>query len=231
MARHDSPRKPSLALGSTRTGIAAAAARLMAEDGITDYQQAKKKALRQLGLPEHTALPDNSEIDDELRAYRALYQAVEHPAILAAMRRSALQLMEFLAAFRPYLTGSVLDGTAGEYSQIDLLLFADSAKEVEIFLLNHGIDVQHATSHHDKVDAVLQIATDSVDAAIATFQKVVDLKGPLRFLARRRLAPLPTLAPGHQERQQAKGGHQQPPFYPGEPGHDSIPSWALRHWR
>lgn len=164
MARHDSPRKPSLALGSTRTGIAAAAARLMAEDGITDYQQAKKKALRQLGLPEHTALPDNSEIDDELRAYRALYQAVEHPAILAAMRRSALQLMEFLAAFRPYLTGSVLDGTAGEYSQIDLLLFADSAKEVEIFLLNHGIDVQHANPRHDKVEAVLQIATDSADA-------------------------------------------------------------------
>jgi hypothetical protein len=163
MPRRDSLRK-TFPASDPRSGIAAAAARLMAEDGIDDYLLAKKKALRRLGLPEHTALPDNAEVEAELRTYRALYQSGEHPAILVAMRRSALHLMEFLAAFNPYLTGSVLDGTAGEYSQIDLLLFADSAKEVEIFLLNHGIDVQHATPRHDKIEAVLQIATDSVDA-------------------------------------------------------------------
>ena len=56
-----------------RARIAAAAARIMAEDGIDDFALAKRKAARQLGAPETEALPRNDEIEDELRAYRALY--------------------------------------------------------------------------------------------------------------------------------------------------------------
>jgi hypothetical protein len=70
MPRHESQR-PS---ASHRANIASAAARLMAEDGITDYHQAKRKAARQLGLPEHSPFPDNAEVEAELRAYRSLYQ-------------------------------------------------------------------------------------------------------------------------------------------------------------
>jgi len=156
MPRHERLRNGS----SVRSTIAAAAARLMAEDGISDYHHAKKKAARQLGLPDNVGFPDNAEVEAELRAYRELYQG----DILAAMRHSALDLMELLAAFNPWLTGSVLDGTAGEHSSIDILLFADSAKEVEIFLLNRGIDVNHAQPRHEKVEAVLQVETDTVDA-------------------------------------------------------------------
>jgi hypothetical protein len=152
------------AVSGTRASIAAAAARLMAEDGISDYHLAKKKAARQLGLHEHVAFPDNAEVEAELRAYRSLYQGEEHAEMLAAMRHTALELLDLLEGFNPFLTGSVLDGTAGEYSQIDILLFADSAKEVEIFLLNRGIDVRHAEPRSDKVEAVLQIETDTVDA-------------------------------------------------------------------
>lgn len=147
-----------------RNAIAAAAARLMAEDGVDDYYHAKRKAARQLGLPEHTALPDNAEVEAELRAYRSLYQGEGHAELIAALRRSALELLQMLEIFNPYLTGSVLDGTAGEHSHIDILLFADSAKEVEIFLLNRGIDVAHGDSRSDKVEAVLRIATDVADA-------------------------------------------------------------------
>ena len=100
----------------------------MAEDGITDYHHAKRKAARQLGLPEHAAFPDNAEVEAELRAYRSLYQGEEHAEMLAAMRHSALDLLELLANFSPYLTGSVLEGAAGEHSRIDILVFADSAK-------------------------------------------------------------------------------------------------------
>lgn len=155
--------RPKAATG-TRASIAAAAARLMAEDGISDFYHAKKKAARQLGLPEHVAFPDNAEVEAELRAYRMLYQADEHAEILLAMRRSALELLELLGTFNPWLTGSVLDGTAGEHSHIDILLFADSAKEVEIFLLNRGLDVVHVEARNEKVEAVLQIETDTVDA-------------------------------------------------------------------
>ncbi|WP_412478689.1 hypothetical protein [Azonexus sp. IMCC34839] len=149
---------------SVRASIASAAARLMAEDGITDYHLAKKKAARQLGLPEHTAFPDNAEVEAELRAYRSLYQGEDHEEMLAALRQTALEVMELLAPFNPYLTGSVLDGTAGEHSTIDILLFADSAKEVEIFLLNRGIDVEHVEPRNERVEAVLVMETDTADA-------------------------------------------------------------------
>jgi len=159
------PRHESLKAGSsTRASIAAAAARLMAEGGISDYHHAKKKAARQLGLSEHVAFPDNAEVEAELRAYRSLYQGEEHVEMLAAMRQTALDLLDLLDGFNPFLTGSVLDGTAGEHSHIDILLFADSAKEVEIFLLNRDIDVGHVEPRSDKVEAVLQIETDTVDA-------------------------------------------------------------------
>src|SRR5574343_1617454 len=160
MTRHERQR-PST---GTRASIASAAARLMAEDGITDYHHAKKKAARQLGLPEHAAFPDNAEVEAELRAYRQLYQGDDHVELIAALRHSALGLLDLLAAFNPYLTGSVLDGTAGEHSRIDILLFADSAKEVEIFLLNQGVAFEHAEPRNDRVEAVLVMETDTVDA-------------------------------------------------------------------
>ena len=160
MTRHERQRPSS----GTRASIASAAARLMAEDGITDFHLAKRKAARQLGLPEHTAFPDNAEVEAELRAYRSLYQGEDHAEMLLALRQTALDLLELLAPFNPYLTGSVLDGTAGEHSRIDILLFADSAKEVEIFLLNRGIDVEHAEPRSERVEAVLVMETDTADA-------------------------------------------------------------------
>ncbi len=148
----------------TRASIAAAAARLMAEDGITDYYLAKRKAARLLGLPEHVAFPDNAAVEAELRAYRSLYQGEEHEEMLLALRQTALDLLDLLAPFNPYLTGSVLEGTAGEHSNIDILVFADSAKEVEIFLLNAGIDVRHVEPRHERVEAVLVMETETADA-------------------------------------------------------------------
>ena len=47
--------------------------------------------------------------------------------------------MQIFARFNPHLTGSVLDGTAGQYAETHIHLFADSAKDVEIFLLNQQI--------------------------------------------------------------------------------------------
>lgn len=160
MPRHERPRQ----LAGTRASIASAAARLMAEDGITDYHLAKRKAARQLGLTDHVAFPDNAEVEAELRAYRNLYKGDDHQEMIVAMRHTALGLLDLLADFHPYLTGSVLDGTAGEHSNIDILLFADSAKEVEIFLLNRNIDVEHREPRNERVEAVLVMETDSADA-------------------------------------------------------------------
>lgn len=123
----------------TRARIAAAAARLMAEDGIDDFALAKRKAAKQLGVCEGQALPGNDEIEAELREYLALYQADEHPQRIAELREIALGAMRALERFNPYLTGPVLKGIAGPYAEIELQLFPDSVKEVEIFLLDRNL--------------------------------------------------------------------------------------------
>jgi hypothetical protein len=122
-----------------RARIAAAAARIMAEDGVDDFALAKRKAARVLGAAESEALPRNDEIEAELRAYRSLYQADEHPLRIAELRVVALEAMRALERFHPYLTGPVLSGLAGPYAEIDLQLFPESAKDVEMFLLERGI--------------------------------------------------------------------------------------------
>src|SRR5881628_1445847 len=129
--------------GNRQTGmrarIAATAARIMAEDGIEDFALAKRKAARRLGASEAQALPGNDEIEAELRSYRALYQADEHPLRIAELRRVALDAMRALERFNPYLTGPVLKGIAGPYAEIELQLFPDSVKDVEIFLLDRNV--------------------------------------------------------------------------------------------
>jgi hypothetical protein len=111
----------------------------MAEDGIDDFALAKRKAARQLGALDTQSLPRNDEIEAQLRAYRALYQAEDHPQVIGELRRIALDAMQALEQFSPYLTGPVLKGIAGPYAEIDLQLFPDSAKDVEIFLLDRNI--------------------------------------------------------------------------------------------
>ena len=125
-----------------RTRIAAVAARIMAEDGIEDFAMAKRKAARQLGAGGTESLPNNDEVEIELRVYQSLYQGEEQRERLRFLRGVALAAMEQLADFKPYLTGPVLKGTAGRYADIDLQLFADSGKELEIFLLNRNIPYQ-----------------------------------------------------------------------------------------
>lgn len=135
-----------------KTSIAAAAARMIAQDGA-DYGSAKRKAARQV-LGEAQArdrsdtLPDNEQIEEEVRLYHALYNADTHPAHIFRLRTLALQVMEMLEQYQPFLTGSVLSGTAGTHDDIHLQLFADSAKEVQIYLLNKNLHIEISQSPH-----------------------------------------------------------------------------------
>jgi hypothetical protein len=125
-----------------REQLAHQAAKLMAEDGITDHAMAKHKAARQLGASDTQHLPSNQEVDDALHSYRALYQDETHPDILRQLREEALAAMRLLEPFHPYLTGSVLSGTAGEHSDINLMLFSDDTKAVLLFLLKHNLEFE-----------------------------------------------------------------------------------------
>jgi hypothetical protein len=119
-----------------RRHIAQLAARLMAEDGVADYRSAKQKAARQAGLTDANLLPDNREIEAALRDYQGLYQSEDQPAELRHLREVAVKVMREFAAFRPFLVGSVLNGTANQFSEVTLQLFADDPKSLTLFLLN-----------------------------------------------------------------------------------------------
>ncbi|MBI4753898.1 MAG: hypothetical protein HY778_00410 [Betaproteobacteria bacterium] len=136
-----------------RRNIASLAARLMAEDGISDYGFAKRKAARQLGAPATEALPTNAEVELELRAWQTLYQADEQRSRLRHLRQVAVDAMAMLDGFRTYLTGPVLDGTAGRYCAVDLELYADDAKAVELHLLNRGLPYEHETPRPSRAEA------------------------------------------------------------------------------
>lgn len=146
-----------------RAEIAAAAARLMAEDGIDDFALAKRKAARQLGAADTESLPANAEIEQALRAYRALYQAEEHPGLIRELRLAALEAMRSLEQFNPYLTGPVLTGNAGPYAQIELQLFPDSAKDVELFLLERNVAFETSEGRRFAGDRTRSVSVFTLD--------------------------------------------------------------------
>jgi len=157
-----------------RARIAAAAARIMAEDGIDDFALAKRKAARQVGAAEGEGLPANEEIEVELRAYLALYQAEEHPERLAELRRAALDAMRALEQFTPYLTGPVLAGIAGPHSEIELQLFPESAKELEIFFLDRNLayttrEVRRYSGDRGRAVSVFSLLWDGVPLTLSVF--------------------------------------------------------------
>lgn len=115
--------------------IADAAARLLALDGSQDYGSAKRKAARQLGAADSQNLPDNQEIENALREYQAIFQADAAPNRLVQLRKVAMEYMERLIDYDPHLTGSVLNGTAGKHSDINLQLFTDKEKDIEFLLM------------------------------------------------------------------------------------------------
>jgi hypothetical protein len=134
-----------------RFQVAHKAAQMMAEEGISDYAFAKKKAAKFFGLMDGNALPSNDEINEAIKEHQAIFFNEEHETRLRSLRLEGLNLMKKLNAFNPHLTGSVLDGTAGRYPTLHIQLYADSLKEVEFFLLNHNIPYEtHDRKSHTK---------------------------------------------------------------------------------
>lgn len=127
-----------------KTEIAQSAAAMVVEEGLT-YGSAKRRAVKHLGLPAHTALPDNDTLEDAVREHLTLFHAQTQPAELTALRQLAWRWMQRMAAFRPYLTGAVWYGTATGHSSIDIELFCDDPKSAEIALLDQHVQYEFNT--------------------------------------------------------------------------------------
>ncbi len=151
--------QPPAQLQQIRLEIATIAARLIVEDGAT-YAIAKQKAAQQVlgpGKFSHDLWPGNDLIEDQVRLHNQLFHSQSQPARLLHLRKLALSVMRELEQFNPYLTGAVLNGTAGTHADIVIHLFVDNAKEVAIHLLNKGVqfDVSEAPPNHGrKLDPV-----------------------------------------------------------------------------
>lgn len=143
-----------------RREIAAAAAQLIADGGL-DYASAKRKAARQVlgeGTSSRGSLPDNDLVDSALLEHLSLFDD-EHVERVARRRKVAAELMNGLGAFAPYLTGAVWKGIVAEHAPIHLQLFHDDPKEVEIHLLNQGVQFDVDTTPHfrnrNEIEAIL----------------------------------------------------------------------------
>lgn len=114
-------------------------ARIMAEEGVKDFLVAKRKAANRLGVSNKALLPGNAEIEQALVEYQRLFKGEEQATQSRLLRESALEAMVFLARFRPRLVGAVLTGTASLHTGINLHLFADTAEDVMLFLMEHAV--------------------------------------------------------------------------------------------
>ena len=172
-----------------RLEIAAAAARLVAQDGA-DYGSAQRKAARQVlgDTPSRpNVLPDNDMVEEQVRQYNALFLADSQPARLFQLRTIALQVMEALQQFHPLLSGPVLNGTAGPHDEIYLQLFAESAKEIHIFLLNKNVLLDMSESPHFKGARYDAVETASFlwknEGVHAALYELDDMRGALKAKA------------------------------------------------
>lgn len=146
--------------------IAATAARLVVEEGL-DYGPAKRRAVQALGLNVRAAsLPGNSQVEDEVRDYLAVFCADTQPAELAALRSVALEWMQRLAAFRPYLCGAVWRGTATRLNSVHLQLYCDDSKQAEIGLIDLGVDYAVGSTVGPRGEAVDVLSVASRSAAL-----------------------------------------------------------------
>lgn len=172
--------------------VAAVAASMVVEEGL-EYGAAKRRAIKQMGLPARTALPDNAQLETAVEEYISIFCADTQPAELQALRELALEWMDRLEQFRPHIGGAVWHGTATRLSDIYLQLFCDDSKSAEIGLIDMKVrfEPRSVTGFHgETVDAL------SVQAYCAALGEHVglhlliydfdDLRGALRVDARGR---------------------------------------------
>ncbi len=163
------PKQRSRRDNNLRRHLAYIAARMIAEDGIADYATAKQKAARQAGLADSHVLPDNDEIEEALREYQGLYQKDDQPQHLRRLREVAVMVMREFDDFRPALVGSVLSGTAGQHSDVNLQLYTDDPKALSMFLLNKRYRFEEGSKRVQRggrFDEVPQISLEFDDVTV-----------------------------------------------------------------
>ncbi|WP_237067136.1 nucleotidyltransferase domain-containing protein [Microbulbifer guangxiensis] len=125
------------------------AARLMVNEGVKQYFDAKRIAARRIIGKQYKYnpkyLPSNGEISEAVHALGQLQDPRTHQEQLFRMRMCALEVMQQLEPFSPRLIGSVSTGRIREGSDIDLHVFTDNIEVLEHHLQTLGWSYQRDT--------------------------------------------------------------------------------------
>ncbi len=122
-----------------RHQISVEAARIMSDEGVRDFQVAKRKAAERLSIPDNKHVPTNQEVAEALREYLELFHAKKLSGTLETLRRCAIEAMHFLAEFNPRLVGSVLSGIVTAESRIQIHVSANTPEDIGLLLDDHNI--------------------------------------------------------------------------------------------
>jgi hypothetical protein len=121
-----------------RFQVAHKAAQMMAEEGISDYAFAKRKAAKFFGLMDGDVLPSNDEINDAIKEHQALFNN-NNEQTTQIIFTEAFKIMELLDKFNPYLSGHLAFGLIIPNPTITINLYLENFKEIEFFLINNSI--------------------------------------------------------------------------------------------
>jgi hypothetical protein len=124
-------------MSHAHNAVAQEAARIICEELLTDYGQAKRKAAQRLGSS--GAMPENHSVQRAVIEYQRLFGGDEYLQHLRQMRLIAVQSMRWLAAFDPRLVGGAISGAVTRAHRVQLQLFADQPEMLDMFLIDHGL--------------------------------------------------------------------------------------------
>jgi hypothetical protein len=148
-----------------RETIAQEAAKWMATHGILDFESAKRRAVKSLGITriDTNILPSHQQVQQALISYQQLFVDPDREKHVITLREKAYRAMLILKPFDPHLTGMVLDGSATTHTNITLHIFAPTSEEVMIHFIN------------------LNIAHDSTEQRVQLLDKQFKIFPTMRF--------------------------------------------------
>lgn len=167
--RHGGRRSAAVHPDQQRTVIAQQAARIVVEQGISDYGLAKRKAAERVGVSSAALLPTNAQIELAVVEHQRLFGGSAHSRRLSELRRGACEAMRFFDRFSPRLVGPVLSGAVAEHSAVTLHLYADAPEAVARHLVQHTIPYHEGdrrlryTAERIVTHPVFSFSADGVD--------------------------------------------------------------------
>jgi hypothetical protein len=113
-------------------------ARFVYEEGITDFQLAKKKVMENSPIA-RADIPGNDDVFQAIKAYAENVAREDNQRLLQTQRHIALEAMQFFAEYEPVVTDYLAAGVASPHLPINMHLFASSPEEVIFFLEQENI--------------------------------------------------------------------------------------------